>query len=149
MIKTVFLGILLTVIGATSHADGENSNNNCSKLNVIITNNTDAACKLKHQQLNHGFFIYTSSVPAFIPAQQTSQSITLTQSIFGSDLDVTYQCGDNKELTLKSSQGFCFIFPVDVHGYVFSAKNLNANFSVQSGSYIWSQHGTIHWEIVN
>ncbi len=137
------IGILCLSAGFV-HADSDSSNN-CHKLSVIISNTMGESCTLKNKNLYHGYFAYTSMVPAILPAHTDSQPFVLVQSIFGSDLTLTYQCGQSKLITIHTKQNACIFSAGELMGEVFSAKNMTAWSYTTVGSLIWNQHGSIHW----
>lgn len=146
-----FHAILFTILfvfsfGA-SFAKQTESANNCAKLSVEITNLTDTTCTLTNYSLNQGHFRYSSSVPAFISAGATTPPVTIEQSMMGPDIDISYQCGSDKNITIKSHQGYCFFYAGTIDGTVLSADNMSAEHTVQTGSFFWSKEGKISWII--
>ncbi|WP_133129302.1 hypothetical protein [Legionella yabuuchiae] len=143
--KSLMVGAILTTISLYSYAES----NNCENFNVLITNNTNHTCKLLRHSLNSGYYKYTSSVPAFIPANTTTYPITLTQGMMGPELILSYECGDRKIITLRSKQNLCFFHAGDVQGQVLELHHLNADYTGHVGSFFWSQHGTLQWIITD
>ncbi|GGI75236.1 hypothetical protein [Legionella impletisoli] len=141
--KVLALGAILTILSLESYADS----NNCENFNVLITNNTNQTCRLLNHSLNAGYYKYTSSVPVFIPANTTTYPITLTQGIMGPELILSYDCGEHRTITLRSKQTLCFFHAGDVQGQVLAAHHLNADYIGHTGSFFWSQHGSLQWRI--
>ena len=142
MRKAIQTCVLLLCIGMTSVYA---SDNNCGKLSILITNTTNAECKLVKKQLNHGYFMYSSLVPGVISAHSTAQPFVLTQSVFGPDIDLTYQCGNASQITIHSQQDLCFLSAGNVDASVLGQKNMSAWSVPSEGSSLWNQHGSIHW----
>ena len=144
---TILFTILFVSCIGTSFAKQSETANNCAKLGVEITNLTDTTCTLTNYSLNQGEFRYTSSVPAFISAGTTTAPITIQQTMMGPDIDISYQCGPDKSITIKSHQGYCFFYAGTIDGTVLSADNMSAEHTIQSGSFFWSKEGKISWNI--
>lgn len=150
MKKAMLMTALLLTTAVYADGDDKPKPSNCGKLNVLITNATNKLCSLQSQVLNHGFFMYTSSAPAFIPAGVTAHPFILTQSmIFGPDIDLTYRCGDDSFITIHSKQNYCFWSGGNITGSVLNANRLHASYSATTGSAFWNQHGSINWVISN
>jgi hypothetical protein len=146
MKKLVLLSCVFATLSAgLAHADADD--NNCNKLNIMITNLSPNACTLINSTLRHGYFKYTSSVPMFLPAGTTTSPIILEQSVYGPELELTYACGENKLVTFVSKQNYCFLSAGDVYGDVTYKQNIDADYQATNGSWFWSQHGSINWAI--
>ena len=141
---SVTLFLCFTLMG-NAYAAGDDSNNNCEKLSILITNSTGKECRLINNNLNHGFFTYTSQAPAFIPSKSTSYPFVITQSLLGADIDLTYQCGDSSQITIHSQQNLCFFYAGNINASVSNVSNMGAWAVPTVGSYFWNQHGSIHW----
>jgi hypothetical protein len=144
----VMLGALLCC-GQTAFA-GDAPVNECTKLSILLVNTTQNTCKLLHQNLIHGFIVNMSHVPGFIPAGTTAPELDLEQGYFGGpEIELTYQCGDNKKITLHSKQNFCFMAAGGVVGHVGDRQNMDAEYSAKEGSWFWGQHGTLSWALTD
>lgn len=137
--------VLFLCLGSASIFAGENSANNCGKLSVSITNSGEEQCQLVERQLNHGYFTYSSLVPVVIPAHSTAHVFVLTQSVFGPDIDLTYQCGKSRRVTIHSQQDLCLLSAGHITGSILGQRNMTAWSVASMGSYLWNQHGSIHW----
>lgn len=71
-------------------------------LKVMITNLGQEKCVLSNQTLFNGSF-YNSGLPFVIPGYGQTQSFTLT-GFPTTKLEVTYKCGEDKEITLHMTQ---------------------------------------------
>ena len=139
--------LMLLCISASNVHAGDESPNNCGKLSILITNTTDNLCKLDAKYLNHGYFTYSSMVPAVLPAHSTGQPFVLSQSFFGPDIDLTYKCGKSQDITIHTQQDACVFSAGYITGKVLSGNNMSAWSETGIGSYFWSQHGSIHWAL--
>lgn len=147
MKKIIYISALLSSL-ATGFVHAENDNNNCGSLNIMITNLTKEPCTLLSAYLYHGYYSYTSSVPAFIPPGTSAGPIFLEQGFFGPELELTYSCGPGSIVTFNSKQNYCFLSAGDVYGQVKYAQNTAADYQAVNGSWFWSQHGSINWMLV-
>lgn len=144
---TLSLVILLGLVNM-AHAGSDSDTNNCMKLVVTITNNTDQACTLANQYLKHGYLAYTSSIPAFIPAHSTAHPFFLTQSwLIGPELELTYNCGEGKSVNFTTKQDACYLAAGNVYGKNINSNAVNLQHQATPGSIIWSQHGSMTWII--
>jgi len=143
--KSLLVSVLLSI--TTSLAYAASDNNKCGILNINITNLTNSACTLVNSNLKHGYYKYTSSVPTFIPAGSTASPIFLEQSVVGPELELTYSCGDDKLVTFNSKQNLCFMAAGDVYGRVLLSRNASVDYQAAKGSWFWSQHGAISWQL--
>lgn len=147
--KKTSVMILLSALffwGQTAFAD-DYPPNECGTLSILIVNTTQSTCKLLHQNLIHGYIINASHIPTFIPAGTTAPALDLVQGFGGPEIEMTYQCGDNKKISLYSKQNFCFLAAGSVIGRILDKQNMDAEYSAREGSYFWSQHGTLSWAL--
>lgn len=141
-----YLALLCLFSLSTSSVYAEEpKENNCGNLQIVITNASSETCKLVSQNLRHGFFKYTSSVPMYLPANSSGAPIFLTQTVFGPELELTYTCGEGKSITLMSKQNVCFLMGGTVYGQTIDNHNMSAEYQAVDSSFFWSQHGTLHW----
>ncbi len=139
----ILLLCLLCIFSLNTFATSDN--NNCGKLSVAITNNTNSTCHLVWEHLNHGYYTYSTFPPAFIPSGMTSMPVVLTQSTFGPSMELRYQCGNGKSITFQSQQDVCIFWAGKIHAKILSISNLNPQTFKREGSYLWSQHGSLQW----
>ena len=140
----ISLAALICFTTLPVYADNSSSNN-CGKLSISLTNNTGATCHLVWEHLNHGYYHYSSFPPAFIPPGMTSHPVVLSQSVYGPNLELRYQCGDNKNITLRSQQNLCVFSAGAIHANILEESNISAQTFKREGSYIWNQHGSLQW----
>ncbi len=147
--KSIVFCVLISVFIflESAYAAQTKSANYCALLSIEITNLTDETCTLSNYVLNQGELNYGSHLQAFITPGSTTSALVLEQSLMGADIDINYQCGPNKTISFKSHQSYCFFMAGSVEGQVLKAKQMNAEFSVSSGSFIWSRQGQIKWTL--
>lgn len=148
MKKFSFIAMLGALLFWGQTASADEINNECTKLSVLLVNTTHNTCKLLHQNLIHGYIINTSHVPGYIPAGTTAPELDLMQGLInGPEIELTYQCGDTKKITLRTKQNYCFIGAGSVAGRIMDRQNMDAEYSAKEGSWFWGQHGTISWAL--
>lgn len=141
LVVSVIVSLLVTGL---VHAD---ELNNCGFLSLAISNNNPSACTLVRKELRHGNMSSGTLVPGLIPAGGTSYPFEIAQTFFGPDLILTYQCGEDREVTFESQQNMCLFVAGNITGMVHSAYNMSAAFASENGSYWWSSHGFISWTL--
>lgn len=137
--------MLLTMLGLTC-AMGQAYSFSCAYLNVEVINATSNTCTLVNQNLKHGAFDFFTTAPTYLPPN-TGGQIILGQTFYGPELDLTYSCGDDTEITFTSQQGYCGFSAGDVSGVIVNAKNMTAESQITTGSWWWAQPGTINWRL--
>lgn len=137
--------IVSSLLAGVVHADAYE--NNCGNLSITITNTTGEPCTLMNSYLYHGYYLLSSSTPTFIPPGTVAGPIFLEQGIFGPELELTYSCGFNRLVTFSSKQNYCFLSAGQVYGQVQYSQNVRADYQAMSGSWLWSQHGNINWQL--
>ena len=147
MKRIIMILSILSSFFAIDLAHADNYDFNCSKLHIMISNQTRESCVLINSTLKHGFYRYSASVPAFIPAGTTAGPLVLEQSIFGPELELAYACGEYKRVTFNSKQNFCFYSAGDVYGEVLYAQNTAIDYLATNGSWLASRPGNIIWRI--
>lgn len=147
MKKIIYVSAVLSSL-VTGLVYAGNDDNDCGKLNIMITNLTKEPCTLLSAYLFHGYYSYISSVPAFIPPGISAGPIFLEQGLFGPELELTYSCGPNSVVTFTSKQNYCFLWAGDVYGEVERAQNTKADYQAANGSWFWGQHGSINWVLM-
>jgi hypothetical protein len=133
-------GMLLCTLAASSAFAFD-----CNYLQIAFVNTLPTACHLVKQELKHGYFDYFTYAPPYIEANSSFNSIILRQSFHGPELELTYECGDNKTITLLNHQDYCFMSPGQVSAQVLQAENMSAKANTTTGSFWGSQPGTIVW----
>ena len=146
MKKIIYITALLSSL-ATGMGYAGNDDNNCGNLNIMITNLTGEPCTLLSNYLFHGYYSFTSSVPAFIPSGTIAGPVFLEQGFFGPELELTYSCGPNRLVTFNSKQNYCFLWAGEVYGEVKYTQNIGADYQAMNGNWFWSQHGNINWRL--
>lgn len=119
----------------------------CGTINIVITNASSNLCKLESSELKHGYFDYVSSAPIYIPPHFSANPIVLSQSFLGSELELTYICGNDRKITLLNLHHYDFFAAGNVEGHVIYSKNMKAENHSLMGSCLWNQHGTLDWLI--
>lgn len=119
----------------------------CSAINIIITNASPVLCELKRSDIKHGYFDLISSAPVYIPANTTAAPIILTQSFFGSELTLAYECGNDRKVIFTTQHHYHPFKAGLVSGTVDDITNMKAQYNAKTGNCIWSEHGSIQWLI--
>lgn len=117
----------------------------CGSTNIVITNATQDICRLVKSELKHGYFDFVSSAPRYIPSNTTALPIILSQSFYGSELKLRYECGNNHQVTLYNRHDYRMFFTGQVEAKVLDASNLIAEFDTTPGSCLWNEHASIQW----
>ena len=117
----------------------------CGATNIVITNMTPNLCKLVKSELHHGYFELVSAAPAYIPPHMTALPIVLSVSFFGSELELSYKCGDNQSITISSTHDYRFFTAGAAHGQVIRSQNMAGELVVHDGSCLWSEHASMSW----
>ena len=149
MIKKINIMLFATTLffGHAAFA-GSNNGGGCGELSILLVNTTQDTCKLTYQQLNHGYLNNASHIPGFIPPNATAPALDLEQSFMGIELKLSYQCGENKKISLYAGQNYSFISAGAITSRVIEKQNMDIDSFIRQGSCLWSQHGTISWNLV-
>lgn len=137
--------MLLTMLGLTC-VMGQVYSFSCAYLNIEVINASTNTCKLVNQNLKHGTFDFFTAAPTYLPPNAGGQ-IILSQTFYGPELDLTYSCGDNTEITFTSRQGYCGFSAGDVSGTIVNAQGMTADLQTTAGDWWWAQPGTITWHL--
>lgn len=150
MIKKISSILLLgtTLLGGQAVFAGS-ENGGCGELSILLVNTTQETCKLTDQQLIHGILSNTSHIPSFIPRNSTAPALELGQGFMGIEIRLSYQCGENKKISLYTGQSFALFSAGVITSQVIEKQNMDAEFFIREGSCIWHQHGTISWNLVD
>lgn len=136
--------VLVTMLGLTCTM-GSAYAMDCAFLTVNLTNTTSNACKLVKQDVKHGYFSFFSSAPSYLKPGDT-WGLILQQSAYGPEIQLTYSCGDNTEITFTSQQDYCGFSSGHVMATVDNAKNMTATSQVNEGDWWGAQPGLINWQ---
>lgn len=147
-IKSILLLATAFFFGHTAFA-GANDGSGCGELSILLVNTTQDTCKLTNQQLIHGYLSNTSHIPSFIPSNTTAPALDLEQSLRGIKIKLSYQCGENKKITLFAGQSYAFISAGTITSQVTEKQNMDIEFFIRKGNCFWEQHGTISWNLVS
>jgi len=129
--------------------DGSEDDNKCSVLSILIVNTTPDTCKLVYQNLSHGYVISNSHIPAFIPSNTSAPALELLQGWWsGPAITLTYQCGENRQITLYTKQNYCFLEAGNITARTTNTQNMQADSIARMGSWFWGQHGTLSWALM-
>lgn len=122
----------------------------CEKLSLLLVNTTQNTCKLTKQNLIHGYVVNTSHVPNFIPPNSTAPALDLQQQFAPIEIELSYQCGENKTITLHTRQEYAFFTAGTISTRVITSQNMKAESSINEGSCLaWiPQHGTVSWNLM-
>jgi hypothetical protein len=134
----VVLGVLF-LWGQAAFAD------DCGALSILVINTTQSTCKLTNHNLMHGYIVNSSHIPTYIPAGTTAPALDLVQGIAGPEIEMTYQCGDDKTISLYTKQNYCFLSAGSITGRILNKQNMDAEYTAREGSGFWGQHGTLSW----
>lgn len=118
------------------------------RLEISIKNAGSTDCVLKKQYPLFGHISDHTQVPEVIFRNQmavfsmrSNRKLSLTTSIL-----VTYECGDEQEITLFSG----FLTHVGFEQKVFDAKNMQASVTTEDSPYFsTTEPWKIHWVITN
>lgn len=88
----ISVGLTLSILSANIFAYG-GSSSDAHVTRVKINNQTGSLCKIKNQSIVYGG-ITSSTLPESID-NNDADVFEMTSSIFGSDVILTYSCGDN------------------------------------------------------
>jgi len=141
------LGVSLLVFSGAALA-GDDNDNTCGILSVLIVNTTKDTCKLIDQRLNHGYVIGNTHIPVYIPPNSSAPALELIQSrMWGPEIILTYRCGEGRLISLNTRQNFCLLSAGRITGQVTDRRGMTADYTAKEGSYFWNQHGTISWAL--
>jgi hypothetical protein len=146
-INRIFLFATTLFLGHAAFA-GSNDGGGCGELSMLLVNTTQDTCKLTNQQLIHGYLNNTSHIPSFIPPNTTAPALDLEQSFMGIEIKLSYQCGENKKISLYAGQNYSFLSAGTITSQIIEKQNMDIEFFIREGSCLWNQHGTISWNLV-
>ena len=116
-------------------------------LSIQLINGTEDACKLTQQSIIKGKIVGFNLVPWYIPAGTVASTFSILGDFFssthGSEIELTYQCGDHKKITLSSKENDCFLFTCEINAHVMDRFNMDADYRTVKGHYGWS--GVLSW----
>lgn len=144
--KVLFLA---TIFFGQSALAGSFDSGGCGELSILLVNTTQSTCKLTNQELIHGYVNNTSHIPSFIPPNTTAQPLDLEQSLMGIKIKLSYQCGENKKISLYAGQNYAFFSAGTITSQVIERHNMNIESFIREGNCFWGQHGTIGWNLID
>ena len=139
MKKKLLMGLVSLALSSTLYAE------NCGQLTVLLQNDTNQPCYLTAQEFVSGFLDSGNPIPSQIDAHTQALPFVISQSIFGPRLNLTFQCGQDSQITFESSQTSCYFGDGTVAGQVLDSFNMAAYSKAQHSSYQNSTAGKISW----
>ncbi len=121
--------------------------NGCAFLSIAVNNMTPWACTLTQKLVKAGKLSGSTQVPTFLPANSQGMPFEMQQLFYGPDLTLTYQCGENHQITFRSQQDLCVLSSGNMVSEILAATMMTAHSIKEPGSYFWSQHGIINWTL--
>ncbi len=121
----------------------------CIYLTIRIKNEAQSACHLVGFKMVSGYVqgANLNDIPLVIPVGQTSASFMVAEAFSDKlDLDLTYECGENKTVKFDMQKGLCRYNAV-VTGSVLSTTNLDAKFEASNGLYWDNKPASIVWTL--
>ena len=117
-------------------------------LRITIKNNTPNACALIKKQLDHGFISNLILMTDKIPAGLESSLLIYENHLYGSDITLSYFCGDNRFIRFQS-QRESVIRGAYTKGFIESAINMDATYDALPGdlTIFGDQPGSIYWTL--
>jgi hypothetical protein len=136
--KKVFIFLSCALISAVATAD-------CQDLFLTIQNDTNDVCTLTTFDLNHGHYTEERMNFKSIPAHTTALPLYLTQTVYGPEITMSFDCGNGKTVTIYSQQNYCSSMSGDVTAKVLNQYGMKATYTAQEGDYAWGQSGSVQW----
>lgn len=116
----------------------------CAYLSIVMTNNGPETCYLTNANIKYGRLSRSSSIPTEIPPGASTPPFEMRQTFFSPDLALTYQCGQEQQITVESTQNYCLFSSGRIHGYAYNSYRMGAEYTKDEGS-VWGRHGEITW----
>lgn len=139
----LLIGFSLGLLTLSSEAISRNA---CATIHIQIANMTESKCTLAKSDLLHG---YLDSSPPLTILANDSKNFDITQTVFGPDVTLEYNCGD-ESIIIESQQNYCYMLSGSVKGKIISkTPNIRAFYTADEGSYFWQQPGTINWTLIS
>lgn len=139
--KILFLGLILHTALVFS-ADYP-----CVHFMIRIQNNTQSSCILTKIKLLAGHVTNVNDLPLEIPAGQSADPFDVSEwGSQGSDIVLTYRCGDGQYAKFESQKDLCRRNAL-VSGSVVSTVKMDATYTVADGLYWDNKPGTISWTL--
>ncbi|PJD90658.1 MAG: hypothetical protein CK424_08275 [Legionella sp.] len=115
---------------------------------IYVKNNTESVCTIVQENLRRGY-LKQHFYPIDIKPNEQKQVKTLQDyAVQGSDLVLSYQCGDNKFATIESERDVWAADHVYVKGWIWSLTGMNASYAVAHyGSCEEHQPAKIVWTL--
>ncbi len=140
--KKILIPLLITTpIYAT------NTQSSCADyrtFNVYVKNNTAVECVFTKQILRRGTLKSFDTFSSLRPNEEKNIMTIEDFTYQGSDVVVTYQCGDNY-VTFESERDVWASDSKYVKGWIWSTTNMNALFTSSYGSCEKNQPAQINW----
>lgn len=120
------------------------SYDSCAYLSIVIANNGNETCYLTNANLKYGYLDQNSGIPQQVYPNSYSQPFEMRQSFFGPEVALTYQCGQDKQITVDSMQNYCLFYGGKISGQAYNSYRMGAEYTMSEGSF-WGRHGEITW----
>jgi hypothetical protein len=149
MKKLFSLCLLSCAIFASAQAVAhwtEDEDEDCGRFHINIYNSTPVTCVLITQVVTSG--VLTNALWASILPNGKDQ-FDMWQNGWGPEITLTYQCG-TENISFTSKQNVCMLEAGDITGTILHPlpTNINASYTVLTGSFIHGKGGNIDWKIL-
>lgn len=112
---------------------------------ISVKNNTDSVCTIMQETLRRGYLEKTFFPTSIKPKEEKQIIIVRDYAFQGSDLVLSYQCGDDKFVTIESERDIWAEDQKYVKGWIWSAAGMDASYTTSYGSCETNQSGKIVW----
>ena len=121
----------------------------CVFLDIRLKNQMKTACHLVNFNLISGAIPMSKKInnlPLTIDPGQMTPPFTISELGWDetADLSLTYDCGENKKITIESQKGLCRRSAV-VNGIALSTSSMTATAETMDGLYWEGRSGSITW----
>ena len=100
---------------------------------VSIKNNTSSSCTVIQQTVRRGYL--EKNYATTILSQDEQPVISIRDFTFqGSDVVLSYQCGDNQFATIESEHNIWAMNQNDIKGWIWSLTGIDASYETQRSS---------------
>lgn len=141
MKKALIPLLIMTQVYATS---AQSSCPDYRTFNVYVKNNTSFECVFTKQILRRGILKSFDTFSSLRPNEEKNIMTIEDFTYQGSDVVVTYQCGDNY-VTFESERDVWASDSKYVKGWIWSATNMNALFTSSYGNCEENKSAQINW----
>ena len=112
---------------------------------VSVRNNTSSPCTIIDQTMRRGY-LDKIFYPLSIRPQEERKVIRIRDYVFqGSDVVLSYQCGDNKFATIESERDTWAGDSKYVKGWIWSLAGMNVSYSTHFGDCEDNQSANMVW----